>query len=388
VLVRDFEPADDGAIAALLSLAFGVSPRAERLSDYWSQSWDGTQGHVAELDGQPVGFLRVRDYRQYFGGAAVPMGGISSVGVEPHVRRRGVASALLTAALADMRTRGQVVSALFQSAIPVYRRTGWENAGTLERVRVGPHEFAALPRPSVDVPVRRAEKADLPAIHAAYTAVASTVDGTLDRATKEFRPERVLELDLALVADPDVRGYLTAARAGEALICHDVVAADPDTALSLLGSLASWSGQLSEVELRIMDPAWWQLLRTRPTDYFPETDPWMLRVVDLPAAVAARGWPAAAHLAPLAVDVEVHDEQAPWHTGRHRLVADGGTVTCEPGGSGAVRLAARALGPWYAGSADSSALRRAGLLDGDPDQSRLLDVLTGAPHPVRMADSF
>jgi len=116
--------------------------------------------------------------------------------------------------------------------------------------------------------------------------------------------------------------------------------------------------------------------------------PWMLRVVDLPAAVAARGWPAAAYLTPFTVDLEVVDEHATWQAGRHRLVVDGGKVVCEPGGTGAIRLAARALGPWYAGSADSPMLRRAGLLDGDPADAHLLDVLTGAPHPARMADSF
>ena len=33
-------------------------------------------------------------------------------------------------------------------------------------------------------------------------------------------------------------------------------------------------------------------------------------------------------------------------------------------------------------------LRRAGLLVADPADAQLLDLLTGAPHPVRMADSF
>jgi len=388
VLIRDYRPDDDGEIARLLRLAFGVTQQVTQLAEYWPKGWNDRRAQVAELDGRPVGFIRVREYQQYFGGAAVPMGGVASVAVAPHVRRRGVASALLAAAIADMREHGEVISALYQSAIPVYRLSGWENVGVYERAQVGPQDFATLPRPAGDVPVRLADKADLPAIHAAYTAVASTVDGMLDRATAEMAPERVLDFDVVLVAGEDARGYLTAARYGDRLVCHDVVAPDRDTALALLGSLASWTGQLTKVELRIMDPAWWQLLRTRPTDYFPEVDPWMLRVVDLPAAVAARGWPTAAHLAPLAVDIEVHDEQAPWHTGRHRLVLDGGTVRCEPGGSGAVRLSARALGPWFAGSSDSAALRRAGLLDGDADAARLLDVLTGAPHPVRMADSF
>ncbi|MEU4745290.1 sterol carrier protein domain-containing protein [Actinosynnema sp. NPDC023658] len=61
------------------------------------------------------------------------------------------------------------------------------------------------------------------------------------------------------------------------------------------------------------------------------------------------------------------------------------SVLVEPGGSGAVRLHARALGPWFSGMQDSHALRRAGLLDGD---AALLDRLVGAPGVPRLADSF
>lgn len=388
MIVRDYRPDDETDVLRILQLAFGADRSGGRLADYWPHGWAGKRAHIAELNGRPAGFLRVRDYRQYFGGAAVPMGGIASVGVDPYARGRGVASALLTAALADMREHGQPISALYQSAIPVYRRTGWEITGVYERVTAPPEAFANLAKPGDKVPLRPATATDLPAIHAAYTAFASTVDGLLDRATNAFDPKRILDLDLVTVAGEDVRGYLAASRSGDKLTCHDLVAPDVDTALTLLGSLGSWSGQLTEIELRIIDPAWWQLVRTNPSDYHPEVDPWMLRVVDLPAAVAARGWPAAGHLKPVAVDIEVHDEQAPWHTGRHRLVLDEGTVRCEQGGSGDVRLRARALGPWFAGSSDTAALRRAGVLDGDPDQARLLDLLTGAPHPVRMADAF
>jgi hypothetical protein len=93
-------------------------------------------------------------------------------------------------------------------------------------------------------------------------------------------------------------------------------------------------------------------------------------------------------LRPFAVDIEVIDEHAPWHAGRHRLVVDDGVVRCEPGGTGSVRLSARALGPWFAGTADSAMLRRAGLIEGDPAIAAQLDVLTGAPREARTADAF
>jgi hypothetical protein len=88
------------------------------------------------------------------------------------------------------------------------------------------------------------------------------------------------------------------------------------------------------------------------------------------------------------VDIDVVDEHAPWQAGRHRLVVEAGKVRCEPGGEGTVRLHARALGPWFAGSADTAMLRRTGLVEGDQEAARVLDLMTGAPRLPRMADSF
>src|SRR5439155_26295343 len=125
--------------------------------------------------------------------------------------------------------------------------------------------------------------------------------------------------DLVPVQD-EVLGYLTAQRPdGDTLTVYDLVAADQDTALTLLRQLATWAGQLKTVSLRVMDPAVRDVVLAQPTLHEVTSHPWMLRVIDLPAAVAARGWPAATLLRPFAVDIEVIDEHAPWHAGRHRV---------------------------------------------------------------------
>jgi predicted acetyltransferase len=390
VIVRPYRDGDDEDVYRLSRLAFG-GPREPEPAHLWSHRPAGWHALVAEEAGRLAGTVRVRDYAQFFGGSAVSMGGVASVAVDPHARGHGLATALLDAILPVMRERGQVISALYPSVPPLYRARGWEQTGNYERVKLRPELFTMLPKPTSPVVLKRAEAADLPALHDTYLAFASTVDGMLDRSTAAFEPAHVLDVDVVEIApgpDGTVRGYLVADRPeGEQLITYDLVALDRDTALGLLANLGRWTGIMSEISVRIVDPAWWQLLMNLPVVHDVVNHPWMLRVVDLPAAVAARGWPAARYLSGT-VDIEVVDEHAPWQAGRHRLVADGGKVVCEPGGSGAVRLLARALGPWYAGSADSAMLRRAGLLDGDPADTALLDLLTGAPHPVRMADSF
>lgn len=386
MIVREFHETDAEAAYALRRLAFGGPRQLDKTE--WPHGW---RAHVVELDGRLAGHLRVVDYRQYFGGRAVPMGGVASVAVDPYARGRGVATALLDAAIADMREQGQCVSALFASAPALYRGLGWEQTGGYLRTTVSPESLAAVPKPALRRELRPASEADLPALQAAYLAMASTMDGMLDRATASFDPSQVLEFDIVdLASGPDgLLGYLTAQRpVGDRLTVYDLVAADQDTLRTLLRQLASWTGQIKEVSLRILDPAVRDLVLAQPLQHVVTNHPWMFRVTDLTAAVAARGWPAAELLRPFAVDIEVTDEHAPWHAGRHRIVVEDGQVRCEPGGSGALRLSARALGPWFAGSADTPTLRRAGLLDGDPAAAARLDTLTGAPHELRMADSF
>ncbi|GAB3445597.1 GNAT family N-acetyltransferase [Actinophytocola sediminis] len=390
--VRPYQADDDADLYQLARLAFGGPREPAGPQEFWSAQ-PGWRGLVAEHDGGLVGSIKVWDYRQFFGGVAVPMGGVANVAVHPHARGHGVATAMLDAALGLMREHGQVISALYPSVPALYRGRGWEQTGDYLHTTLRAETLARLPKPATRPRLRRAAEEDLPAVLDAYLSVASTVDGMLDRASAAFQPEKVLDLfdivDIVPGPDDSVLGYVVATRPdGGKLDCHDLIARDRETALGLLAYLGRWTGILEEVSLRLVDQAWWQLLVTMPVMHDVTNHPWMLRVVDLPAAVAARGWPAAEHLTSFTVDLDVTDEHAPWQAGRHRLVVDGGTVTCEPGGTGAVRIQARALGPWYAGSADTAMLRRAGLLDATPTDARPLDILTGAPHPCRMANAF
>ncbi|HEX6352280.1 GNAT family N-acetyltransferase [Actinophytocola sp.] len=390
MIVRPPRDAEDEQIYEVNRLAFGMArdPRPEHL---WSNQ-KGKYGLVAELDGRIAATLKVVDYQQFFGGSTVPMGGVANVAVAPAARGHGAATALLDAILPEMMDRGQCVSALYPSVPPLYRGRGWEQTGNYEHALLRPEQFASLVKPGERVAMRRATEADLPALHDCYVRFARTVDGMLDRSTPAFELKKVLEQDIVeVVPGPDgtVRGYLTGRRPeGDNLMIDDLIADDRETALGLFANLGRWAGVVHQISLRITDPGWWQLLVVLPVFQDVRNHPWMLRVVDLPAAVAARGWPAAAHLTPTSVDMEVIDEHAPWQAGRHRLTVDGGKVICAPGGDGTVRLHARALGPWFAGSADTAMLRRTGLLEGDAVAARVLDLLTGAPRLPRMADSF
>ncbi|MCP2200865.1 GNAT family N-acetyltransferase [Lentzea flava] len=384
--IREYTEDDLDAVFRLRKLAFNASERPERLAR------PGTRGLVAELDGKVAGVLGIGEYAQFYGGVAVPMGGIGGVAVDGATRGRGVAAALLDAALPVMREHGQSISVLYATVPTLYRKRGWERAGLFEWVELPMDRVLAAPRPTEFLPSRPAEESDLPALHDCYLEVARTIDGMADRRPPRIDLAKVLELDLvSVLPGPNgLRGYLTAQRESSdrdmgGLEVYDLIGVDAEAQLNLLASLKSWEGTLEAINLRITDPATLNLLGATPMRYPVRTSTWMLRVVDLPAAVAARGWP---RLANAAVDLEIIDEHAPWHAGTRRIVAEDGTVRVEPGGTGAVRMHARALGPWFSGAQNTHALRRAGLLEGDPTDAAVLDQLVGASGVPRLADFF
>ncbi|CRK61414.1 acetyltransferase, GNAT family [Alloactinosynnema sp. L-07] len=381
VTVRPFHPEDEAEIVRMRKVAFGnESPDWGVQSATW---W----GVVAEDDAGLCGSLRAWDYHQFFGGVAVPMAGVASVTVDPHARGRGVGGALLVTSLARMREEGQVVSTLFAATPPLYRAYGWERVGALEHVTLPPAAFGWVAKPAEPTPLRHAGAADLTGIHQLYLDIASTVDGMLDRTGPLFDTAKLLTLDTVNVVDGDggPRGFYSTNRRPrtDTLDVHDLVARDADAGRAMLAALASWSGQVDRIQLRRCDPLVWDLLLSLPGHHTTTVEPIMLRIVDLAAAVAARGWPVG--LPDFAVDLDVTDEHAPWNAGRHRLVFESGKAHVEPGGSGAVRVTARGLAAWYAGAVTVGDLRRAGLLDGD---APLLDLASRAPRRLSIADSY
>ncbi|NGY59191.1 GNAT family N-acetyltransferase [Lentzea sp. NEAU-D13] len=383
--IREYTEDDRDAVFRLRKVAFnGTTPSGPLLRP-------GSCGLAAEIDGRVAGVLGIGEYAQFYGGAAVPMGGIGGVAVDGAYRGRGVANALLDAALPVMREHGQPISVLYATVPTLYRKRGWERTGLFEWVELPMDRLLAVERPTEPIPSRPAVESDLTALHDCYLEVARTIDGMADRRPPRIDLAKVLEMDLvSVLPGPNgLRGYLTAGRepGGDMgrLKVYDLIGVDVEAQLNLLASLKSWAGTLDAIDLRITDPATLNLLGATPMSYSVSTSTWMLRVVDLPAAVAARGWP---RLANAAVDLEIIDDHAPWHAGPQRIVVEDGSVRVEPGGTGAVRLHARALGPWFSGAQNTHALRRAGLLEGDPADAVVLDQLVGASGVPRLADFF
>ena len=331
---------------------------------------------VARVGGEVVGTLGLVPLQQWFGGRAIGMGGIRAVTAAPHLRGRGVAGALLRAALADCAAQGLPLATLYPSTQPVYRRAGFEQAGVRIWWRLDLRAFRPLRRPADDMAVQ--------ALH----WHASQRPGNLHRDPWTWRRIREpvwggpTEGTMVTRAGRPV-GYTYLARDETAkgpfffqILDHEAV--DPEALRALLWfcgqhrSMAKelrWHGGPADPLANLLPG-----LRAKPERFTH----WMLRVVDLAAAVAARGWPK-----PLQADVhvEIDDAVCPANHGRFRLRVSDGRALLAPGGEGRLRLTARALAPLFTGHASAFALREAGLLDGPDADCALASACFAGPAP-------
>jgi predicted acetyltransferase len=410
VVIRAITADDDmDAQVDLAEHAFGVYSAGQRASWTYVAGLRARQGLFlgAFADERPAGAAMIHDLRQWWVGSAVPCAGIASVKVAPELRGRGVGRRLMTSALDTVADRGYPLSALFPATMPIYRSLGWELAGGKYQATiparslwtlVAPDTYAAtaataVPADSAAVEVRRAGPQD-----------AAQVIAIISRAHQAARDAGPLTWDEGplrqWLARPDLYSYLAGDDAfaayrwggdgshGEVFV-ERVHAATPESLRALWSVIASHSSVARTVTALTApnDPFWW--LTTERDATIAKRSMWMLRVVDGPAAIAARGFPAAVSAA---VPLEIKDSGRPANSGRWQLeVADGkGVLT--PAASPAARgtapltLGARGLAALYAGTPVAT-LRLAGLVaGGTPDSDAALDAAFAAtPY---MVDDF
>lgn len=384
--IRPLVAADDAASWQLGRLAFGGPP--QRPAERPPGPPPGLHPMGALESGRLVGKAIDLEHTYYYGGRAVPGSGVAGVAIAPEFRGGGLLRDLLAPLMAQARERGAVISALFPTTAVPYRRLGWELVGSLTWTSVPTAALAGERRPD-GMTVRPADPADVPTILELYRAWAAEGTGMLGRTGPLFDREPADLLaghdGYTLAEGPDgVEGYASWERENGydeqgVLSVFDLVARTPRAMSALLSVLATWRSVAPTLHLRLRpdDPAW--LLTGLAGARHLSGQSWMLRLIDAPAAIAARGWPTTVEGS---VDLELADDLCPDNAGPHQLVLKAGTGSLTPGGTGAVLLEPGALAALYAGSTTPSLLRRAGLLSGgDPDTDAFLTTATAGPPP-------
>lgn len=340
-----------------------------------------------------VGSARIHDMRQWWGGLALPMGGIGGVKVAPEARGQGVGRALMTEVLALLSRRGYALSVLYPATSHIYRSLGWELAGANYRATIPGRSLASLLAADPHLGGQSAAgRPPGPALRRSGPQDADEVIavlGAVHAAARHCGPcTRDAQTVQRWISRPDVFGYLAPdgflgygwhGHGSEEMIVHTVQAASAATARALWGIVASHASvaEVVHVDIAPNDPIGWL---TRESDLsLRRSWRWMLRVIDPRAAIAGRGFPAGAQIS---VPLVLTDPELPANSGPYTLtVGDGrgclhsGITEPAPDSPAAepVRFGPRGFAALF-GGVPTTTLRLAGLAaGGDARADALLD---------------
>lgn len=388
---------DHASSLALSEEAFGARPAGTPSPPLPDAEPAGLHRWGVVEDGRVVARVVGRESPSWWGGQVVGTTGIASVAVAAEHRGEGLLRGLFAQVLAEAVERGEVVSTLYPTAPGIYRGLGYELVASFDRVDLATEALATV-RPGVGVHTRRATPDDVPAVRELYTGWARAQHGPLTRTGplyEETAEEAIAEHTGTTLA-VDHAGRPVGSMAWErserydpataSLTVRDLLATTPEAYRALWGVLGSfatvagtvrlWTSGADEARLVLPGAAW------QPAD----RRPYMLRVLDLPGAVAAR-----ALRLPLggsgALTLRVAGDRLGVLDGGYRLAVEpGAPATCErvSAPEDSPTLTPQGLALWWAGAQRCATLRRLGHLTGPTHGDEMLDALTaGASLHVR-----
>jgi len=342
------------------------------------RTWEPDRIIAAFDGGEPVSTAGALTFRLSVPGGEAAAAGVTLVGVSPSHRRRGILRSMMRHQLDDIHARGEPLAILWASEGAIYQRFGYGLAtlnGTFEIERAG----AVFARPaSAEGTVRLVDiETAMGILPTLYDRVRVETPGMVGRSgtwwrwitlrdTDQMRSANGMKFLAVYEADGQVEGTAVYRVKPDwddrgpngRLVAQEVLATTPRATRDLW----AWLFDVDLVRLvravRGPVPHPLQLLLAEPRRLgFTIGDAIWLRVVDVPAALAARTYGR-----PGTLVLEVRDGFCPWNAGRWRLDAaeDGrGTVertTAVPD----LTLDATDLGATYLGTFRFSELARVG----------------------------
>lgn len=281
ITCRQLIPADYPAVRQIITESFAdhVGDNPEALSLYTQETWyDPDHLFVAELDGQVVSQLGVRDGHLWCSGIPVPAGLVGTVCTREQYRGRGIGAQLVRFAFTWMERKGLAISSLHtgESRHGFYGRLGYRKA-VIEQPRL----ILNLPGLQLSpeaLPVRSATVTDAPLLDALYAACYGRASGAWSR-TILFWERRLQQLpklwsrplDFRVAGDTRPLAYLAVeetAGAGAVQEFACLPGAEDLAAALLRHTLHNWQErgyQIAELALAATHP-----LRTLADAFSPE----------------------------------------------------------------------------------------------------------------------
>ncbi len=336
-------------------------------------------------------------------GVLVPAHLITAVTVRPSHRRRGLLRRLMSEDLTRAKHDGVAVAALTASEASIYRRFGFGVATAERRITVTTGARFRLAVPT-DGRVESGDPAVLlelaPRI---FARVHRATPGSIDRQERyrlaaggqwdrDGGEDATLRAALHFGPDGEPDGYVTYAFRGwehepYTMDVSDLVAATPEAYLALWDFLGSLDliRRVSWAAAPVDDPLAWALEDPRVIHAEAGQDMLWLRILDVPAAMAARRYGADGELV-----LDVVDGLG-LAGGRFRVRVEGGiaTVSDADGAPADLTVDVAELGSMYVGGVRATTLREAGrIAQAGPGAALAAERMFAVERPAHCSTHF
>ncbi len=329
---------------------------------------------------------------QWYGGRAIAGAAISGVAIAPEHRSTGSASFMMRSLMTELHAEGAPISLLYPATQPLYRKAGYELGGSHVHREIATASITV--RDATAAKIRAATPEDEPLFRRLYAEQAAENTGNLTRCEwmwrRILRPMGVKTLAYVAMVDENPEGYVAFVHKPEPKLRYDLHVADlvarsPRALRALVGALGAHRSMAPSVFYYAApnDPIA-HLLDEQDSFATRDRIDWMLRIVDVPKAIEARGY--SPHVR-ATLQLEVEDDVVPENQGRWTIEVEGGNARVRRGGDGALRLHVRALATLFTGYLGPAELVRCGRVTGTPASLAAAGAIFAGPPPW-MPDMF
>ena len=396
----------DSAHALERSTEFQIQPLGADESDYLSivgesllnygpEIWKAYLDRVGRentrtisIGGRCLGGLTFYRMGHWFGGKAIPTAGISGVAIDPAHRGTGTCRALLEGVMQEIYEEGFPLASLYASTQTLYRKVGFEQAGT--------QTLYSLPIASIagghdrSCPIERLESVPWDRLQPIARQRAELGNGQLERTAglwqRMFAPNNRLPTKVYLLGDShSPEGFVVlqannpANGVPQPLIATDWVVTTGRALERLLALIRDhrsiyetfqWYGAPQDPLIFAADEH-----RTKVIDQTR----WMERILRVPEALSQRGYRSGVRTT---LELQIVDDLFPANTGNWQVQIADGAAQVSAGGQGGLRMSVGTLAPLFTGYYSASELAQIGRIEtSDRRQLAAADQAFAGPAP-------
>lgn len=311
-----------------------------------------------------VGGLGLLPMGQWYGGVCVPMTGIAAVGIAPEHRGSGAAIALMQNVVRELHESGMPLSVLYPATQRLYRKAGYEQGGSYCSWEIPTQSIQIIeqPLPAIPVALENFEWQKL------YQQQAKSNNGNLERHQaiwqRLMQPDEKETIYAYLLGSLDQpQGYIIfRQRRGENesyLVVRDWVILTTAAAKSFWAFLAKHRSMVNKVQWRGSVVESLSLLLPEQTLDPKFVERWVLRIINVEKALAARGYPSGVESE---LHLEVQDDLLDANQGKFILSVANRRGEVTRGGKGEMKLDVRSLAPLYTNLFTPQQLQQMGYL--------------------------